>query len=132
MLKYLTENESMLILAYPKEQKVEVDHFLSPVEFKNPIELVGTYCTELTIVDENDVETKVRECKTPHLIQEVELIKRSSDEEPYFLEVEEKHRDFLDSSKVVQILNLYCAFDDAICAYPETDLIVAERIATKA
>ncbi len=132
MLLYLKKNESMLILIYPNNQKTEVDHFLSPIEFKDPQELVGTHCMDSTIVGETSKEATVRYFKTPQLIQEVELVKLESLTEQYFAETINKHKEFIDQSKIIQILNLYCAVDHAICACSEEDLIVAEKIAFKA
>ncbi|MDF5726105.1 MAG: hypothetical protein PUP91_37810 [Rhizonema sp. PD37] len=131
MLLYITKNESMLILIYPNQQKREVDHFLSPIDFKNPSELVGTHCIDSTIINETTSEVTVRYFKTPQLIQEVELVKLSRLTEDYFTETINLHKEFTDQSKIIQILNLYCTFDDAICACSEEDLVVTERIAIK-
>ena len=111
---YTAENESMLILIYPNQQKVEVDHFLRPVEFKDPQELIGTHCVDAMIVSQTEKESTVRYFTTPHLVQEVELVKLSEETENYFAQTRDKHKEFIDQSKIVQILNLYCTFDDAV------------------
>ncbi|MDF5731004.1 MAG: hypothetical protein PUP92_24115, partial [Rhizonema sp. PD38] len=96
MLLYITNNESMLILIYPNQQKLEVDHFLSPIDFKNPNELMGTHCIDSTIINETEFEATVRYFKTPQLIQEVELVKLSSFTEDYFTETINLHKEFTD------------------------------------
>ncbi len=132
MFLYLTKKQSMFILVYPSSQKIEVDHFLRPIDFKDPLKLIGTHCIDSTIVSETTSSTTIRYFKSPQLIREVELVKLSEKTEDYFAETINKHKEFLDQSKVIQILNLYCAFDDAIAARPEEDLVVAEKIAIKA
>lgn len=131
MYKYLTEKQSMMILAFPDGQKQEADPFLSPIDFKEPTELINTYCTEVTIVWQNESEAKTQHTKTPQLIQDFELIERSPETEHYFQEVQEKYEEFMDGSNIIQILNLYCAFDEVVLTYPKKDLVVAERIAIK-
>ena len=121
----------MFILVYPNSQKTDVDHFLRPVEFTDPQELIGTHCIDSTIISETNLSSTIRYFKSPQLIQEVEQVLLNEETEDYFTETISKHKEFLDQSKVIQILNLYCAFDDAICGCPEKDLIVAERVATK-
>jgi len=129
---YITENESMLILIYPDGQRLEVDHFLRPVDFKDPQGLIGTHCVDAEIVSETIDTSTIRYIKSPQQIQETELVKLDDTTEGYFAEIISKHKEFVDQSKVIQILNLYCAFDDAVCACPEKDLILAEKIAFKA
>ncbi len=111
---YITKNESMLILIYPNQQKLEVDHFLSPIEFNDPQELIGTHCIDSMIVAQTDFEATVRYFTTPHLIQDIELVKLSEETKYYFAQIIDKHKEFIDQSKIVQILNLYCTFDDAV------------------
>jgi hypothetical protein len=121
----------MWILIYPNNQKTEVDHFLSPVEFKEPQELYGTHCIDSKVVDSSESEVKIQYFKTPHLIQGVELIELSEQTRNYFNTKLEQHKEFVDQSEVVKILNLYCVFDDAIAKLDEKDLIVEEKTAIK-
>ena len=119
----------MIVLVYPNSQKETFDINLRSHDFKQPSEILGTHATTAEIVWQTKEQTKIREFKVPQRIEAIDVIDRSPDTEHHFTELLETYAEYLRGTKFIQIVKLYCVFDEAIANTSALQLIVEERTA---
>ncbi len=128
-MMYLDITIPMIVLVYPNNQTETFDINLRSLDFKQLSEVLGTHATTAEIVWQTREQTKIREFKVPQRIEDAQVIDRNPDTEHHFTELLETYHEYLRGVQFIQIVKLYCVFDEAIANTPKEQLIVEERIA---
>lgn len=125
---YLDIKVPMMVLVYPNSQRETFDINLRSRDFKQSSEVLGTHATSAEIVWQTKEQTKLREFKVPQRIEDVEVIDRNPDTEHHFTDLLETYHEYLRGAQFIQIVKLYCVFDETIVNTHSEELIVEERI----
>lgn len=118
----------MIVLVYPDGQREDINIFFRPGKFKKPSELIGTHAVTVEYARHTKEQSMIREFKIPQRVEAIEVIDRSPDTEHHFNQLLETYPEYLRDTKFIQIVKLYCVFDEAIANTPKQELIVEERI----
>ena len=124
----IKEDTGMIVLVYPDSQREDINIFLRPNKFKKPLDLIGTHVVTAEYAWQTKEQSMVREFIVPQRVEAIEVIDRNLDTEHHFTQLVETYSKYLRDTKFIQIVKLYCVFDEAIANTPALSLIVEERI----